>query len=226
MLVAVMLGSAAVTTGCDECTLGATECDGDSQRRCVDDGDGPFNGPHWDGGKCSVACRQLGGSADCVDSRDPVPECAGDAPYVCWNGVPTSCFGGYPIKRTACTGDTHCVMSPACGPTCALEDQPDPRCDAGQTFCDGALRTTCTCGLVSARDDCGGQDLCRQMDGDAMCVDSATPDPRCDPTQRWVQSCADETTALVCWYGFARSVDCKPGRCDQVTCAVCNGGPC
>lgn len=222
-MVALVWGFAAVTTGCDECTVDAMECDGDVQRRCADEGEGLFHAPSWVDRRCPVACRESFGYAQCVDSRDPVPECAGVATSVCWNGGPASCFGPYPIKLSGCGGETHCVMSPSCGPTCALEDQPDPRCGSGQRFCDGGLLNTCTCDLVSARWDCGGADLCLEMNGESMCVDSSTPDPRCDPAERWVQSCVDDTTALICWYGFAKSIDCTPHHCDQKACIIVNG---
>jgi len=83
-----------LAAGCDQCEhYGQLRCQGDMLQECIDDGDGPFANFRWVPRGCAVTCRQSGGSAACVDSREPVPECAGDPEGgICFEGTPSGCW--------------------------------------------------------------------------------------------------------------------------------------
>lgn len=215
ILAAFVWGLLVLLTGCDECSSGATRCRGDVYGWCShDDGEGPLSTAGWHETKCAVACRELDGGAFCVSSPDPIPECASASHAVCFAGKPATCLAGYPVEASACVAGTHCVVSAACGAICALEDNPDPACGA-RPFCDDAGNlTTCACGVVENRIDCGGADLCHQINDESYCTQSATPDPRCgDPSQAASGFCADGT-AFSCWFGFlAGAFNCGATRC-------------
>jgi hypothetical protein len=164
VLTIAMGGLAALAAGCDECTPGATRCHGDVFGWCTDDGDGPFNAAHWNEGSCPVACHAAGGFAACVDSRQPVPECAGDPDGgICFENAPSGCWDGYLTRGQSCGSTTHCVISSACGAICVGGDAPEPRC-AQDFFCDGSdAVVSCLCGYVLYRFPCSSGHTCREM---------------------------------------------------------------
>lgn len=213
ILATLLWGLVALVAGCDECSPGQTRCDGDVYGWCNDDGDGPFATARWVEAKCPVACRVIGKTATCVSAAEPVTECAGATRVVCFEGVPTQCWGGYPVKQSPCGAPTHCAISPSCGAVCALDDTPEPRCSP-IPFCDGGSVAHCSCDLVDRRVDCGAADLCREMGGQTVCIESTTPDPRCgDPTVRTVGFC-EAGVAVTCWYGFVTyRADCGTSSC-------------
>lgn len=214
ILAAVMFVSAPLAAGCSECAPGATRCQGDDVlSTCTADSDAMFATAHWDDTKCTVACREVGGDAQCVSAPDPVPECQ-SGEETCYLNTPTSCRNGYPIRHTPCSGNSRCVISASCGAMCAIDDSPDPRC-AASPFCDGEGNlSSCSCDFVVARASCGSADLCKTLGGDSRCTETATPDPRCgDPGQKTSGFCNDDA-ATFCWFGFvAGQHDCAAGRC-------------
>lgn len=214
ILAILVCGLVGLAAGCNECQSGETRCDGNVVKSCSYDGDGPISNATWHESVCPVACREAGGEARCVSAPDPVPECA-DGHDTCFENTPSSCLGGYPIRHTPCSGDTHCVMSASCGAICVLDDNPDARCAAGP-FCDadGNLNA-CSCDFVIARGTCGGADRCRTMGGISRCTSASTPDARCgDPTQETSGFCSSENVATTCWFGFvAGGINCGSFPC-------------
>jgi hypothetical protein len=223
VLTIAVCGLVVLSTGCDECDqYGQTRCEGDVLQECIDDGDGPFANFRWQVRGCAVTCHAAAGRAACVDSRQPVPECADDPNgEICFEGAPSGCWDGYPQKGPACGSTTHCVMSAACGPVCVTGDAPDPRC-AQDFFCEsGDAVTSCICGHVAYRFPCSAGLSCQEMRGEAHCL-SPAPDPRCgDPAQQSFSFC-EGNTLNVCWFGYLSRVnDCAgspsaPGRCEMV----------
>jgi len=118
-LKALLFLSAVVSlaSGCgDACYLGGVRCDGKLAQLCLSS-DGSLAWSTME--ECVVACRVLanaypdGAGATCVDSTEPVDECA-NVGSACWRGAPTTCVDGYPT-----------LTQPACGqstPTCAVEN--------------------------------------------------------------------------------------------------------
>ncbi len=203
---------------CDDCDLNDSGCDGDALRHCGNEG--AFERAIWQDYPCAVTCREVGGKAACVYSREPVAECAGDPDSVCFDGVPSTCFGGYPIAEHACTSGSHCVVSDSCGAICALGDSPEPRCTPTQQwFCDANDRVTCTCDFVLARFGCDATQTCRQMSGDVQCTPADT-DPRCTSSTQATFSFCTGDVVNECWYGYLLSYECSPpSHCDAVTLA-------
>ena len=208
---AVLCLSAVFTTGCQECEGGQSECAGDVARHCTSEDGNPIVRRHWWVEKrCAVKCHASVLGATCVDSLQPVPECAG-ASRTCFEGAPASCTGGYPVKEEPCKGEAQCVLSSTCGPICAAEPPSEPRC-AQDSFCDGTdTLVTCKCGFVESRLTCSASTVCQDVRGEARCTQSTTPDPHCgDPTQRLSGFC-DGSVATACWYGFVTNAfDCAP----------------
>jgi len=112
LAIAVLALATLFTSGCDECDQGQWACRDGATFQCVDDGDGPFNGWHWvPQAGCTVACHEAGGQTRCVDSREPVPECTSDADAVlCFEGVPSGCWDGYPVKGRSCETGLACEV--------------------------------------------------------------------------------------------------------------------
>jgi hypothetical protein len=211
-----------LAAGCDQCEhYGQLRCQGDMLQECIDDGDGPFANFRWVPRGCAVTCRQSGGSAACVDSREPVPECAGDPEGgICFEGAPSGCWDGYLRKGQPCGSNTHCVASAACGPICVAGDAPEPRCTQ-EFFCDGDAVASCECGYLKYRFSCTVGLSCQEMRGEPHCL-SPAPDPRCgDPTRPFFSFC-EANVYVSCWYGYVSAVaDCAtisspPGRCEPV----------
>ena len=180
VFVTLFAGLAALfTVGCDECDrYGQTRCDGNQVQECIDDGDA-FVHFYWTNrDSCAVACHESGGSAQCVDSQRPVPECAAEPNgAMCLNGVPSLCWDGYLSQGKACDAPTHCVVSDACGAICAVEDIPEPRCPLADPafgpityFCDGSeTLVSCTCKLVVNRISCAPGGSCQEATSGARC---------------------------------------------------------
>jgi hypothetical protein len=176
VLAIALVGFSALAAGCNNpCTPGETRCLGDRVLgTCVTDGDRDFAGARWDQTTCTVACREVGDSASCVSAPDPIPECE-DGAEICYQNAPSTCRGGYPVRHTPCGGNSRCVVSATCGPMCALDDSPDPRC-AASPFCDGdSSWASCVCDLVVARGGCDGAQMCRTTDGISRCAEASTP---------------------------------------------------
>jgi hypothetical protein len=163
--------------GCDECDgYGQTRCQGNLVQECIDDGDA-FVHFYWtDRTSCPVACHAAGGRAHCVDSGEPASECAGvPNGEMCLDNIPSHCWDGYLSHGPACGQQTHCVVSAACGATCAMEDNPEPRCLPAQAatgpttyFCDGSeTLVSCACGYAADRVACSGS--CRELGGESRC---------------------------------------------------------
>jgi hypothetical protein len=225
ILVTTLCLAALFTTGCDECPEGAVTCQGENGIRVCQRGNEDAKAV-WSNFQCPVACRQVGTEVHCVDSREPVAECAMEAGSrpVCFSGQPAYCWHGYldGAAPPACAPDTHCQMTP-CGGSCVVGNAPDSRCSSGDSasFCDGNSRALCACGFEKSRDPCNTL-LCHEMTMsisspmgattgyEARCLDSLTQDPRCgDPTQPASAFCDGDVVGN-CWFGFARPASCPP----------------
>jgi hypothetical protein len=208
--------------GCNDCDNGETACAGDALRYCG--ADGAFERQIWLELSCPVTCHSAGGQAECVDSRDPVAECAGrlDRFLTCFENAETVCFDGYPSNiGQACPAPSHCVASATCGTACAIDDGPEPRCTPQQQkFCDGNDQVVCSCEFVLYRSSCGATETCLAMNDDTRCVPPET-DPRCASSAQPTFGFCDGQVANECWYGYlVNSFECRPtSRCDSVTLA-------
>jgi len=227
ILITALSGTASLLAGCNECSQGETRCDGNTYMSCEYDADADFEPIRWRRDTCPVACREVAGHASCVDTVTPVPECAGGDDDICVDDVPTGCLGGYPIHHSRCEGLTHCFAGTICGgdrgqrtAICAIDANAPPSC-SGNPACYGGVLTSCDCGLVVAREDCGGVDFCRTVGGLTRCTATAAPDPRCgDPTKSSSSFC-DGNTAVGCGYGYTWSAtDCAS---IMYTCRVTGG---
>jgi hypothetical protein len=214
--------------GCDECDGGARMCRGENVlatcAQATEDGN-----TKWSTTQCPVVCRQVGSDATCVDSREPVAECANSvgSSAVCFGEQRAYCWHGYLFQLEGCAGGTHCRLT-TCGGSCVVGDSLDSRCSATVTsFCDGNARAICECGFEKSRGDCGAS-FCHEGGGEARCTE-ATQDPRCgDPAQAGSGFC-DGNVVGMCWYGFAMGGQCPPSQtCQLLTTypyATCSGFP-
>jgi len=207
------------TTGCDACNAGDALCEGNVLHWCNVNDDSAFAGNDWVDYHCPVTCHAAGGTAQCVESSGPIPECAGDPNgKTCYGNNVSDCWDGYLLQGQSCDSAT-CVAS-ACGPICAA-GAADPRCAQSDSFCDGDdAWIECYCGYVSNRIPCDPGLSCQVAHGAVLCL-SPTPDPRCDPTQAGSSFC-DGTVITICWYGYlTNSSDCAlgspPSVCVPVT---------
>jgi len=199
ILTTLVCGFGALLAGCDECPGGASRCVGDTYGACYVADDAIAR---WHDTACPVACHVANGKAACVSSRTPVPECGGRSDPLCVDGVPTRCHDGYPITLPACDFRTHCVVSTECADAlCAIDDKVPANCSF-EPSCDGSLLTTCQCGFVVARDDCGAADLCRKVGSRSRCTATAAPDPRCGDPTKISSSFCDGDNAVECEYGY------------------------
>ena len=173
--IAVVSVGALFTGGCDECDrYGQTRCEGNLIQECIDDGDA-FVHFYWTARTaCPVACHAVQGKAKCVDSSEPAPECASaHNSEMCLEGVPSHCWDGYLAQGEACDPTTRCVVSAACGATCAMEENPDPRCPPADPatgsktyFCDDSdTLVACSCGYAAERVAC----RCGELGGETRC---------------------------------------------------------
>ena len=209
ILITAMCGFAPLFAGCDECTLGQTHCEGDARLDCYPPEDGVLANNTLHRVTCSVTCHEADGKANCVDTRAPIPECAGGNDDICLDGVPTSCVGGYPSRHSQCEGPTHCMLSATCFVAiCAIDDKVSPNCSFDPS-CDGGVLTTCQCDLVVARQDCGAADLCRKVGSYSRCTETAAPDPRCGDPPPLSSNFCDGDTVVGCGHGYTEShIDC------------------
>jgi hypothetical protein len=163
--------------GCDlvPCNEGDSRCSDNQVWYCSKDDDEVI--AHWySGGTCTTACAVLADEgATCVDSAQPVPDCA-QADSICWQGEPATCDDGYPIIIEPLCGDgATCEMVSGCGPVCALGPL-EPKC-AGisavtngdfPTICDDVGPAVCACGFVISHQSCGSG-TCVPADGGPIC---------------------------------------------------------
>lgn len=132
-----------------QCQVGAEKCDGNTFMWC---NTGDISGPYWDSIPCPVACNSQAGG--CVDSPQPISECAQDG-RACWNNAVTYCQHGYPAATTPCASGETCVSGLVSGLGCAYcapgIATPDARCPTTRqtgAFCVGNTIYQCDCGDV------------------------------------------------------------------------------
>jgi hypothetical protein len=189
-------------------------------------GDFP-DGGRWVGfgSPCEIACEVLNGEASCVDAAAPIPDCALDG-AACWNGNLTTCRGGFPTNTHACGDGTTCVAVTDCGALC-VSGSPDPRCDDGvRSLCDDGNLASCVCGYVVHKQDCGGTDLCHEVEGDLFCTLAANADSRCGDATLSLSGYCTSTQAITCHFGFPVVAQTCDGETPVCAVGTRNGASC
>ena len=214
---AVVLACALFTAACDECQVGPSHCEGTHLIGCEWQGDGPLSKQVRTDQPCDVACvpsSQTG--AMCTVSEEPIAECD-HVSVTCWNGGVAHCRDGFPTDWTACAPFDTCVTAscPDAHAFCVFDPTPNPVCSGGDAkHCSGSGVVDCQCGYVVDGLDCGGADLCRNVDGTDTCTISSTPDPRCGDAPAGFSGFCDGNTGITCWQGVpVSSIGCGPGTC-------------
>lgn len=107
-----------------------------------------------------------------------------------------------------------CVSPPGGVSFCAVSGDPWPGCDPKvpqQNVCDGTVLYQCFYGYRQAGAPCSA--TCVSVGGTAICAESTTPWPGCDPTVPSQHVCDRDTTPIECQFGY-RVRDLAPGRGD------------
>jgi hypothetical protein len=117
----LLVGLVVVAGGCGS---PCTEADLVNSPRCSDNKTLSFcerrsDGYHWHDFSCDGACVD----SQCVDSSQPVPECAHVAnnltmSVVCWNNRPSGCWDGYAAASHACNNGMTCTQISAGSAEC------------------------------------------------------------------------------------------------------------
>jgi hypothetical protein len=120
------------------------------------------------------------------------------------------CKAGLVCEASPTTGRKQCAVD------CAGADPTAPRCPAGATVaCIGMKSYRCdSCGVASIDRDCAtapdAANACVVSNGQAMCVVSTTPDPRCAN----VDSYCSGDVLVDCFEGYATArASCAPMQC-------------
>ncbi len=145
-------------------------------------------------------CIQSGKTAFCAASPEPDPICTAD--QVCDGASQLTCREGYPLRAFDC--DSRICATTSLGPTCVLDEAPDPACmDGTGRTCDGNTLLGCIDGYATSRTPCeeGG---CRIFPIDADCTLTNAPDPNCLETRQGESYC-DGDFIVECKYGYATS---------------------
>jgi hypothetical protein len=210
--------------------------------------------------KTSVSGRALPGMlagllAQLLGACVPVDECQhadqhcdGDVAMLCvagppWTGITRSDRYGssYSVWHATRCGAGMCKIDGAADPFCALNADPEPRCDGGNpSFCEGNAVTECRAGYVTRTTQCGSENhtgaFCvtaatGSSSTQAFCAADPEPNPLCAPSE-YQTSIHHESDAcegndkLRCMLGYV--VDrqsCGQQFCrDQGTC-VLSGDP-
>jgi hypothetical protein len=205
------------TSACDECQVGNTHCEGTHVIGCEWQGDGLLSKQVRTDQSCDVACVPVSqANAVCAVSTEPIPECD-HVSVTCWNGGVAHCVVGFPTDWTACDQFHSCVTASCPEPSalCATNATPDPACNGGDAdYCGGRALMQCQCGFTIGGVDCGGEDLCRNVDGTDTCTISSTPDPRCGTSPAGLSGFCDGNTGITCWQGIpVSSIGCGTGTC-------------
>jgi hypothetical protein len=161
-------------SGCNDCKQDDTRCNGKIPEVCAwGDTNLRWEPRSWSMEQCPVACAKLASKgATCVDSPQPIAECANQI-AACWNGKLTTCVEGYPTQTTPCNAGT-CFASSECagGALCLSSTSADARCpnptDYGG-FCDGDAAVQCWCGRIRTQIACNAG-KCLQQSGMVACA--------------------------------------------------------
>ena len=145
-------------------------------------------------------CNLPGGENPCVlDQR-----CADNVAFSCAEECAEGCRWTSYAEDCAASGRVCLEQGDRHAPFCSLSKDPDPRCSAQTTFCDGDRIMTCSFGYVVDAKDCSKEGLtCASPPGESpICARSSEPDARC---MGGTSVHCDGRMFLICHDGFVAS---------------------